>query len=177
MSAPVAQAGRTTGAASEVSQCFQAVDDDSVFAGVIAKFPHERATSVQLANKSIATDAEAEALRLLMRRVRDCREKELAVVDVRDPHLGPAYRTFHYQQDQVLDYLQQQAITFGAANRLNAEARAYLAAREQVYGNVARERRPELASSWDEELQRGHSNPPPDPGRVCVWDKINILCK
>jgi hypothetical protein len=163
--------------ASDAAACFRAIDREPALKGVNAKFSRERATSAQLADASVATEDEAEALRLLARKTRDCREKELAAVENRDPLLAPAYRILYYQREQVLDYLQQQAISFGTANRLNGEARGSFDARQQSYTIASPARQAEFAELWDEELQRGHSNPPQPAGLACTWEALNILCR
>lgn len=157
--------------------CFRAIERDAVFKRVNARFPVGRASSAQLADKRVATEREAAGLRLRAPRVKHCRELELAAVRARDPLLEPAYAILHYQLDQVADYLQQQAITYGTANRLKAEADAYFDAREQIYGFAKAEHRGEFGQLWEEQLQRGHSNPPPEPALSCAWDDLNILCK
>jgi hypothetical protein len=72
--------------------------------------------------------------------------------------------------------LQQGAISYGAANRLSAEALDLFQARERAYLAAPGDERIALAEVWREELQRGHSNPPPPPSQSCSWQGLNIAC-
>lgn len=170
-------AGGDPGAASSASVCYQAIDDAARFRSVTAKFPRARSTSAQLAIASVPSDEEAESLRALSRETKVCRDEEIAEVEGRNPLLEPAYRIVYYQRDQVADYLQQGAITYGTANRLNGEARAAFDARVKSHRIAGSDKRAELAELWREQLQRGHSNPPQEPSRVCAWEELNILCE
>lgn len=164
-------------AEAEIAACFQTMDRDPALAVVNAKFARRDPTALQLADESFVTEDEAAALRLRMRKTRPCRELRLAAVRAHHPSLEPAYATLYYQADQVFDYLQQGAISYGAANRLSAEALDLFRARERAYLAASADERIALADVWNDELQRGHSNPPPPPGFRCAWADLNIVCR
>jgi hypothetical protein len=152
------------------------MDRDPALAVVNAKFARRNPSPAQLGDQSCANEDEAAALRLRVRKTRPCRELRLAAVKAHHPLLEPAYATLYYQADQVFDYLQQGAISYGAANRLSAQALALFQARERAYVAAPADERVALADVWREELQRGHSNPPPPPSRACSWQGLNIVC-
>lgn len=160
----------------EIAACFQAMDRDPALAVVNAKFARRNPSAAQLADQSFADDDESAALRLRVQKTRPCRELRLAAVEAHHPLLEPAYATLYYQADQVFDYLQQGAISYGAANRLSAEALDLFQARERAYLAASADERTALAEVWREELQRGHSNPPPPPAQSCSWEGLNIIC-
>lgn len=111
-----------------------------------------------------------------MQRTQPCRERRIAAVRRRHPQLEPAYVILDYQVAQVSDYLSQSAITYAAANALIRDALAAFKLRETGY--AAGPNRGAHAERWQEELQRAHSNPPPDtPGRTCAWEGLNIACR
>lgn len=174
--AVVAEAATWPEAEKEIAACFQAMDGDPALTVVNARFARRSPSAAQLADERFADEGEAAALRLRVRKTRPCRELRLAAVKAHHPLLGPAYATLYYQADQVFDYLQQGAISYGAANRLSAEALALFQARERAYFAATRVERVALAESWGDELQRGHSNPPPPPSRACSWQGLNIVC-
>jgi hypothetical protein len=165
-------------AEAKIAACFQVMDRDAALAVVNAKFSRRNPTPAHLADRSVPTDDEAVALRLRVQKTKPCREMRLAAVLAHHPLLEPAYATLYYQADQVFDYLQQQAITYGAANRLSAEALDLFKAREHLYSTSPEDEQVALANVWRELLQRGHSNPPPDtPERECSWSDLNIACE
>lgn len=172
----VAIAGTWGEAEAEIAACFQAMDRDPALAVVNAKFARRNPSAAQLADASYARDEEAEALRLRVRKTRPCRDLRLAAVKAHHPLLEPAYTALYYQADQVFAYLQQGAITYGAANRLSAEALALFQSRERAYFAADAAGRKALAETWLDEVQRAHSNPPPPPGLRCAWAELNIVC-
>lgn len=160
-----------------VAACFAAMDREPALAIVNAKFARQSPTPSQLTDKSVPSEDEAEALRLRVKKTRPCREMRLAAVQEIHPKLEPAYQTLYYQADQVFDYLQQRAIDYGTANRLSASALALFREREALYFKGAAAQRSALAEQWEDQLSRGHSNPPPpSPEFVCEWEELNILC-
>jgi hypothetical protein len=174
--AVVAEAATWPDAEKEIAACFQTMDRDPALAVVNAKFARRSPSAAQLADARFADEGEAAALRLRVRKTRPCRELRLAAVKSHHPLLEPAYATLYYQADQVFDYLQQGAISYGAANRLSAEALALFQARERAYFAATGVERGALADRWRDELQRGHSNPPPPPSHACSWQGLNIVC-
>jgi hypothetical protein len=163
-------------AEAEIVACFQAIDRDPALAVVNGKFARRNPSAAQLADKSFADEREGAALRLRVQKTRPCRELRLSAVKTYHPLLEPAYATLYYQADQVFGYLQQGAISYGAANRLSAEALELFQARERAYFAASADERAALANVWAEELQRGHSNPPPPPAQSCSWQGLNIAC-
>jgi hypothetical protein len=163
-------------AEAEIAACFQAMDRDPALTVVNAKFARRNPSAAQLADQSFVSADEAGALRLRVQKTRPCRELRLAAVKAHHPLLDPAYATLYYQADQVFDYLQQGAVTYGAANRLSAEALDLFQARERAYLAAPADERVALAEVWRDELQRGHSNPPPPPSQSCSWQGLNIAC-
>lgn len=164
-------------AEAKIATCFQTMDRNADLAVVNAKFARRNPTPAQLADKSVPTDAEAAALRLRVQKTKPCREMRLAAVRAHRPLLEPAYATLYYQADQVFDYLQQQAITYGTANKLNAEALLLFEARREQYDRASDKEKTALAELWTATLQRGHSKPPPEPYRQCEWEDLNIVCR
>lgn len=165
------------GAEKEIAACFAAMDRDPALTVVNGKFARRNPTAVQLADRAVPTEAEADALRARVRKTRPCRELRLAAVNAHHPMLEPAYATLYYQADQVFDYLQQRAITYGTANRLSADALDLFRARERAYFAAPETERAALADVWRDQLQRGHSNPPPyNPQSKCAWSDLNIAC-
>lgn len=153
------------------------MDRDPALAVVNAKFARRNPTASQLADESVASEEEAAALRLRVQKTRPCRELRLAAVKAHHPLLEPAYATLYYQADQVFDYLQQGAISYGMANRLSAEALELFQARERAYLAAPADERLALADVWREQLQRAHSNPAQLPPRACSWQGLNIACE
>jgi hypothetical protein len=165
-------------AEAEIAACFQAMDADPALAVVNAKFARRNPTAAQLADVAIPSEDEAEALRLRVKKTRPCRGLRLAAVNEYHPLLEPAYATLYYQADQVFSYLQQRTITYGTANRLSAESLDLFRARERAYFAAPEAERAALADVWRDQLQRGHSNPPPyDPQSKCSWSDLNIACE
>lgn len=160
-----------------VAACFAAMDADPALARVNAKFARRDPTPAQLADTTVATEAEADELRLRIAKTRPCRDMRLAAVHAHRRSLEPAYKTLYYQSDQVFDYLTQGFITYGTANRLAAQALAAFKTREAAYLKSNRAKRIARAAAWEEALQRAHSNPPPDGGpRDCSWEALNLTC-
>lgn len=158
--------------------CFDAADRDSILAGINAKFPRRSAPPKLLFDMTVPDESEAEALRLRMAKEKPCREQQLAMVRARYPDLEPAYRIFFYQADQVNDYLQQGAITYGTANRLSAAAYMVVGGRELLFFDATPAMRLMMGDRWRDRLARGHSNPPPTPDLMCDWqDSLNIVCE
>lgn len=161
----------------KVAACFEAMDRDPALAIVNAKFARQSPTLLQLLDRSVPSEEEAEALRLRVKTTRPCREMRLAAVQAHKPDLEAAYRTLYYQADQVFDYLQQRAIDYGTANRLSAAALTKFRQREQLNTDGTPAQRAKLAQEWSDDLARGHSNPPPpSPDLICDWDGLNIMC-
>jgi hypothetical protein len=144
---------------------------------VNAKFARRDPTSAQFADPTFASEDEAAALRLRALKTRPCRALRLKAVARHHPALEPAYAALYYQTDQVFDYLQQGAIAYGTANRLSAAAFAQFKTREAAYFAASPGEREALAGAWRDELQRAHSNPPPERARACKWQELNIVCE
>lgn len=161
----------------QANACFKTIADDPRLAHVNAKLAYGRPSPAQLKDKSVPTARDAEAIRVRSAAMKRCREMVLADVRKKQPSLAPSLEILFYQNDQVLDYLQQQAISYGTANALNHWALEALAARRRVYDSTRGPNRLVLAEQWRAQLQRGHSNPPPTPDRVCRWEGINIACE
>lgn len=184
LTAAVVLAGGTSAAAAtwqdeekKVAACFVAMDAAPELQVVNAKFARRDPTPAQLSDRTIASEGEATALRLRIAKTRPCRELRLAAVDTHHPLLKPAYETLYYQADQVFDYLQQRAIPYGIANRLSAEALDLFRARERTYPAAPEDERRVLADLWLEQLQQGHSYPPPQQPQSCAWQALNIVCE
>lgn len=162
-----------------IAACFAAMDRDPALAAVNAKFARRDPTPAQRIDASVATPAEAEALRTRAAKTRPCRELRLDAVRRHHPHLEPAYAILYYQTDQVFQYLREGAIAYGTANTLSADAFATFKARETAYFAAPDDaRRSALANGWSEELQRAHSNPPPwKVPAACAWEALNIACR
>lgn len=176
--APLASGGTWDQAEAEIAECFSAMDADPALSVVNAKFARRNPTQAQLADAAVPSEGEAEALRLRVKKTRPCRGLRLAAVNTYHPTLEPAYATLYYQTDQVFDYLQQRTITYGTANRLSAESLDLFRARERAYFAAPEAERAALADVWRDQLQRGHSNPPPyDPQAKCAWSDLNIACQ
>lgn len=161
-----------------VGACFMAMDRDPALQNVNAKFARREPSAAQFADASVATMEEQDELRLRTRKTKRCRELRLAAVRMHRALLEPSYRILYYQSDQIFDYLGQQFVSYGMANRLENDALGAFRRREASYlaanDNGARKA---LAAAWEEALQRAHSNPPPDGGpRVCRWAELNIAC-
>lgn len=173
-----AQAGTWAEDEAAIAACFAEMDRDPALATVNAKFARRDPTAAQRADPSVATEAEAQALRQRAQKTRPCRELRLAAVRAHHPSLEPAYATLYYQTDQVFQYLREGWISYGTANRLSAEAFAFFKRREAAYfaASADPERRA-LSNDWDEMLQRAHSDPPPSRGPArCWWQALNIVC-
>jgi hypothetical protein len=165
-------------AEAEIAACFAGMDADPALAVVNAKFARRNPTPAQLADTAVPSEGEAEALRLRIKKTRPCRGLRLAAVNAHHPMLEPAYATLYYQADQVFGYLHQRTITYGTANRLSAESLDQFRARERSYFAASQAERSALADAWRDQLQRGHSNPPPyDPQAKCAWSDLNIACE
>ncbi|MEQ1865005.1 MAG: hypothetical protein ABL996_10165 [Micropepsaceae bacterium] len=162
----------------KIAACFASMDRMPELQPINTKFARRDPTADQLADRSIATDAESSLLRLRVEKTRPCRELRLAAVRKSFPLLEPAYKTLYYQTDQVFEYLTNGWITFGEANRLSSKALAEFSARQKAFFDAKSEkRRQELSIDWDESLQRSHSNPPPARGTVnCLWVSTNLAC-
>lgn len=173
----VAQAGTWAEDEAEIAACFRAMDQAPELAVVNAKFARATIpTAAQLSDPTFANADEAAALRLRVRMTRPCRALRLDALRRHHPALEPAYAALYYQTDQVFDYLQQGAIAYGTANRLSAAAFAQFKTREAAYFAASPEARETLAGAWREELQRAHSNPPPERAQDCAWAGLNIVC-
>ncbi|MFM9862150.1 MAG: hypothetical protein ACKVRO_00965 [Micropepsaceae bacterium] len=158
--------------------CVEPVDRDPAFSTVNDKLPRQAPSLAQLADRRVPDEAEASALRLRAQKARACRTLRLDAAAKHHPGLAPAYQTLDYQSDQVLDYLQQGAIDYGTANRLLAEAGAMFSLRRETYFGGAPDERAKVAEAWSDQLQRGHSNPPPpSPALTCDWEELNIMCR
>jgi hypothetical protein len=162
----------------KVTACFATMDRMPELQPVNAKFARRDPTAEQLSDPGIATETEAQLLRLRVEKTRPCRELRLAAVRNSYPLLEPAYKTLYYQADQVFEYLANGWITFGEANRLSSKALAEFNARQKTFFEArSDERRHDLSTDWDESLQRSHSNPPPAHGPVeCRWESTNLAC-
>lgn len=162
-----------------IAACFAAMDRDPALAVVNAKFARRDPTLAQRTDKSVATPAEAEALRARAAKTRPCRELRLDAVRRHHPHLEPAYAILYYQTDQVFQYLREGLVTYGTANTLSADAFAEFKVRETAYFAAPDEaQRSTRANEWSEELQRAHSNPPPwNVPAACAWEELNIACR
>ncbi len=151
------------------------MDADPALAAVNAKYVRRNPTPVQLADKTFATAAEGDALRLRMQKTQPCRELRLAAVAEFRRLETPSYRTLYYQADQVIAYLADGWISYGTANRLALDSFQAFEQRGNALGRAADPA--VLSNDWDEALQRGHSNPPPDRRVVsCVWEDLNLAC-
>ena len=160
-----------------IAACFKAMDDNPLLAGVNAKFARHDPTPEQLADRAIPTDTEAAELRLRVERTAPCRAMRLAAVRDNRPLLEPAYAVLYYQADQVFSYLQQQAISYGTANQLSAQSLESFRRRERDYAAATNADRAAAAEALRDQLQAGHSAPPPTPDLRCVWDGLNVACK
>ncbi len=159
----------------DIARCFAAMDADPALAAVNAKYARRNPTPVQLADKTFATAAEGDALRLRMQKTQPCRELRLAAVAEFRLLETPSYRTLYYQADQVIAYLADGWISYGTANRLALDSFQAFEQRGNALGNAADPS--VLSNEWDEALQRGHSNPPPDRRVVsCAWEDLNLAC-
>ena len=161
-----------------IAGCFAAMDRLPELQAINGKFARRDPTPAQLADVSVASDAEAELLRLRIKKTRPCRNLRLSAVQTSYPLLEPAYKTLYYQADQVFEYLIEGWITFGEANRLSRESLVVFEARQRSFLALKSEkRRRKLSVRWDEALQRSHSNPPPSQGPVtCHWAATNLAC-
>jgi hypothetical protein len=165
-------------AEAQIAACFTAMDRDPALAVVNAKFARRDPTAAQLADRSLATTDEAEALRLRIRKTRPCRELRLAAVRAFHPLLEPAYTALYYQADQVFAYLIDRSLTYGSANRLAAESLALFQERSRAYFEGSETERRAVSETWGEQLQRAHSNPPPPAGdNDCRWVELNLVCQ
>jgi hypothetical protein len=162
----------------QIAACFAAMDRDPALALVNAKFARRNPTAAQLADRTLATDDEADALRLRVRKTRPCREMRLAAVRAFHPLLEPAYTALYYQADQVFAYLIDRLLTYGSANRFAAESLALFQQRSRAYFAADEGARRSLSETWSEQLQRAHSNPPPPEGdNACGWVELNLECR
>jgi hypothetical protein len=160
-----------------ISACFRAMDEDPRLAVVNAKFARRDPTVAQLDDKSVPSEREAEELRLRVRLTAPCRAKRLEAVRQFRPLLEPAYTALYYQADQVFSYLQEQAITYGTANRLSAAALDAFRAREQAYQASDDAARAQAANALREQIEAAHSAPPPMPSLRCEWQGLNVECR
>jgi hypothetical protein len=161
-----------------IAACFEAMDRAPELQPVNKKFARRNPTAEQLADTSVASEAEADMLRLRIVKTRPCRELRLDAVRRHDPLLEPAYKTLYYQADQVFEYLSEGWITFGEANSLARLALLAFEARQSAYVAAASDAaRRELSEAWSEQLQRAHSNPPPDGLVTCAWEDDNLACR
>jgi len=163
----------------KVVACFEAMDRDPAVQIVNAKFARRNPTKAQLADSHAATETEAAQLRLRVQKTRPCRELRLAAVHTHRPLLEPAYRILYYQADQVFEYLMNGWISHGLANQLSQKSLAAFQDRERQLDTAKSDGdRRALSIAWDEQLQRGHSNPPPDRLKTqCAWNELNIACE
>jgi hypothetical protein len=153
------------------------MDQDPLLARVNAKFARHDPTPAQLADRAVPTDAQASELRLRVERTARCRAMRLAAVRANRPLLEPAYAVLYYQADQVFSYLQEQAISYGTANRLSAQSLESFRQRERAYASASDTERSAAADTLRDQLQAGHSAPPPTPDLRCEWDGLNVACK
>lgn len=155
------------------------MDRDPALSMVNAKFARRDPTPAQLADASVPTAEEGEALRLRSRKTNPCRELRLSAVRKFHPHLAPAYVTLYYQTDQVFSYLADALITYGSANRLSLEAFTLFEHRSKAYFAADPAEQAALANVWDEALQRAHSDPPPSGvlPATCEWRELNLACR
>jgi hypothetical protein len=160
-----------------ISACFKAMDQDPQLARVNAKFARHDPSPAQLADRAVPTDAESAELRLRVERTAPCRAMRLAAVRDNRPLLEPAYAILYYQADQVFSYLQQQAISYGTANQLSSQSLESFRKRERDYAAASNEARALAADALREQLQAGHSAPPPTPELRCIWDGLNVACQ
>lgn len=161
-----------------IAACFEAMDRAPELQSVNKKFARRNPTAEQLADASVASELEADMLRLRIVKTRPCRELRLDAVRRHDPLLEPAYKTLYYQADQVFEYLSEDWINFGEANRLSRLALVAFEARQSAYRAAASDAaRRELSQAWSEQLQRAHANPPPDGLVTCAWEEDNLACR
>lgn len=160
-----------------IAACFKQMDEDPALAQVNSKYARREPTPAQLADNSVPTESEAEQLRTRVERTKPCRALRLAAVRDTEPLLEPAYAILYYQADQVFSYLQQQAVTYGTANKLSGQALQMFRSRENKYFSGSEAERVSLAAELTDELQRAHSEPPPTPDRRCSWQDLNIVCR
>lgn len=165
------------GAEAEIAACFAAMDQDPALTVVNAKFARRDPSDAQRADTTVATAAEADALRARGRKTRPCRDLRLAAVNAFHPNLEPAYATLYYQTDQVFQYLTNGWIPYGSANRLSLESLTLFQHRSKAYFAAGEAERQALANVWSEALQRAHSNPPPGELKTtCAWQDLNLAC-
>lgn len=163
-------------AEAEIARCFDAMDRDPALSAVNAKYARRNPTASQLADRSVASEAEAAALRLRVQKTAPCREQRLAAVTKFRPLLEPSYRTLYYQADQVIGYLMDGWVSYGEANRLALESFRAFEQRGDALTKAADQAA--LSNEWDEALQRAHSNPPPDKRvKSCRWEELNLACE
>lgn len=173
-----ASAGSMTAAEKEIAACFEAMDKDPALQTVNRKFARRAPTAEQLADASVPTDAEADDLRQRVAKTRPCRELRLAAVQKHQPLLEPAYRILYYKADQVFAYLIQQLIAYGEANRLASASLQEFQGRQKAFLQASEAERHALSETWEEALQRSHSNPPPykTPAK-CEWADTVLECQ
>ncbi len=161
-----------------IGACFEAMDRAPELQPVNRKFARRNPSAAQLADESVATEAEADLLRHRIVKTRPCRDLRLNSVRAHEPLLEPAYTTLYYQADQVFEDLSEGWISFGEANRLSRLALAAFETRQSAYRAAASDSaRGALSASWSDMLQRAHSNPPPDGLVTCAWEDVNLACR
>ena len=161
-----------------IASCFAAMDRAPELQPVNKTFARRNPTAEQLADTSVASEAEADLLRLRIAETRPCRDLRLKTVRTHEPLLEPAYTTLYYQADQVFEYLSEGWISFGEANRLSRLALVAFEARLSAYrAAMSGSARRALSASWTDMLQRAHSNPPPDGLVTCAWEDVNLACR
>ena len=163
-------------AEAEIARCFEAMDNDPALKAVNAKYARRNPTQAQLGDPAFATEIEAAALRLRIAKTRPCREMRLEAVAKFRPLLEPSYRILYYQADQVILYLVDGLISYGMANKLAQESFRAFERRGEALAKA--DDAAALSNAWLEQLQRAHSNPPPDrPVKSCRWEELNLACE
>jgi len=161
-----------------IAACFATMDRAPELQPVNKKFARRDPSADQLADTSVASEAEADLLRLRVAKTKPCRELRLNAIRAHEPLLEAAYATLYYQADQVFEYLMQGWISFGEANRLSRLALLAFEARQNAYRSAGSDSaRLTLSASWSEVLQRAHSNPPPGGLVICAWEDVNLACR
>ena len=162
-----------------IAVCFSEVDNDPPLAAVNGKYPRRDPSAAQLADKSVATDDEADRLKLRMDTVARCRAMRIEAVSRYYPSLLPAYDILYYQADQLFDYLRRKWITYGEANRLSKISQAQFKERESAYFSaVTAQDRLALSKGWSDMLGRvRHDRPPAPTPATCDWVDLALVCQ
>ena len=165
-------------------RCFAEVNDDPSIGSTSGKLVLGEPTAAQLADSSIPTPEEAEAVRVGSVRVVPCRNQMLAALHRHHPLIAPAYELRWLQLDVVYDQLIHRRITFGNANYLIHES--YLAFRERerryiaMQDEMARREDAERDRAWVDEVRRWRNSTrdayPSPRVVVCSWQGSTLIC-